>query len=592
MATNYLYTCLSKGQINMSPLSREKSDRDSANPLAVENAWMGEGNDLSPSARAVCGGLVCLVLGACAGPRIVDHSVGHVEEAETRISEMAPLKTEPPRIPKPAPAPPVETYSVVVKDVAVNDLLFSLALDASLELDIQGAGNTAITMNAVDQSLDNILNRIAEQAGLRFVLRGRNLLVKKDTPYWHNYLVDYVNVSRNSEGEVGVATMIATAGGSVDEDASSRESQGGEDGNLSRTVVKSTSSTDFWGAVQSGLNAIVASGGTAQSTEISPTTENRVIVNSMAGVATVLATRSKHRQVQKYLDSVIGNSQRQVLIEMTIVEVALSDDYQAGVDWTLLTDDAAIGGNGLNLDSSFLGANLSTPPFVSLGFTDLDSDGNGVTATVRLLQQFGDAKVLSSPKIMALNNQTALLKVVNETVFFTVELDIREATLDIPERSTFTSQLHTVPVGLVMSVTPQISATGYVSLNIRPTISRITGYAVDPAPRLADADFDNLIPEIQVREIESVLKILDGRTVILGGLMQNELTNTKEGIPGLSRIPKLGSLFSYERDTLVKTELVIFLRPTIVAPGDTNPGGLSVQDFYSAPPSASEGSGR
>ena len=219
----------------MSPLSREKSDRESAKPLAVENAWMGEGIDLSRTARAICSGLVCLILVACAGPRIVDHSVGHVEEGETKISEMAPLRTEPPSLPKPVPASPVETYSVVVKDVAVNDLLFSLALDAALDLDIQGASNTTITMNAVDQSLDNILNRIAEQAGLRFVLRGRNLVVKKDAPYWHNYLVDYVNVTRNSQGEVGVATMIATAGGSVDEDASSGGSQGGEDGNLSRT---------------------------------------------------------------------------------------------------------------------------------------------------------------------------------------------------------------------------------------------------------------------------------------------------------------------------------------------------------------------
>ena len=157
--------------------------------------------------------------------------------------------------------------------------------------------------------------------------------------------------------------------------------------------------------------------------------------------------------------------------------------------------------------------------------------------TIRLLQQFGDAKVLSSPKIMALNNQTALLKVVNETVFFTVELDIREATLTIPERSTFTSQLHTVPVGFVMSVTPQISESGYVSLNIRPTISRITGLRRRSRTPSCRSDFDNLIPEIQVREIESVLKISDGRTVILGGLMQNELTNTKEEFPGCRGFP-------------------------------------------------------
>jgi len=201
-----------------------------------------------------------------------------------------------------------------------------------------------------------------------------------------------------------------------------------------------------------------------------------------------------------------------------------------------------------------------------------------------MLQQFGDTKVLSSPKIMALNNQTALLKVVNEKVFFTVELDVREATADIPERRTFTSQLHTVPVGLVMSVTPQISDGGFVSINIRPTISRITGFAIDPAPRLAGADFDNLIPEIQVREIESLLQVLDGRTVVLGGLMQNEQVSAKDGVPGLSRIPGVGKLFSYTRDNMIKTELVIFLKPTIVKNGTAPAGSPEIGDYYEIPP--------
>ena len=231
------------------------------------------------------------------------------------------------------------------------------------------------------------------------------------------------------------------------------------------------------------------------------------------------------------------------------------------------------------MQNDVLGGDLQIAPFVALGFEDISAFGGDLSATVRLLQQFGDTKVLSSPKIMALNNQTALLKVVNEEVFFTVELDIREATADIPERRTFTSELHTVPVGLVMSVTPQISEGGFVSINIRPTISRITGFAVDPAPRLAGADFDNLVPEIQVREIESLLQVLDGRTVVLGGLMQNEQVSAKDGVPGLSRIPGVGKLFSYTRDNLVKTELVIFLKPTIVRNGTAPQNGMQLGDY-------------
>lgn len=234
--------------------------------------------------------------------------------------------------------------------------------------------------------------------------------------------------------------------------------------------------------------------------------------------------------------------------------------------------------------TDLIGGDLNVAPFVSLGFDDVDVLGDTMSATVKLLQQFGDTQVLSSPKIMSLNNQTALLKVVNEEVFFTVDLDIREATADIPERRTFTSELHTVPVGLVMSVTPQISKSGFVSLSIRPTISRITGFAIDPAPRLAGADFDNLIPEIQVREIESLLQVLDGRTIVLGGLMQNEQVSSKNGVPGLSRIPGIGKLFSYSKDNLVKTELVIFLKPTIVKNGTAPADSVDISDYYQSPP--------
>ena len=526
-------------------------------------------------------GLSLLIISACASERTVDHSVGHVIDAPPIESGLEAIVNEPPPLPAPVPLPPVTTYTVVVKEVPVTDLLFSLAIDAGLDLDIQVDSERTITINAVDQPLSNILERIAKQAKLRFELNATNLIVQEDLPYWHNYMVDYVNVSRNAIGEVGVATQIATAGGSVSEESSG--GGGGQEsvGNVSKTTVTSQSTNDFWSSVELGLSSIVMTGkGAAGSSSSAPDSLNPVLVNRMAGVVTVLGSQSDHQQVQRYLDRVSENAQRQVLIEMTIVEIELSDRYQAGVDWQRLSDNAGAGSNGISFDQDLLGGNLGASPFVSLGFNSIDADGSGISGAVKALQQFGDTKVLSSPKIMALNNQTALLKVVNEEVFFTIELDIRDATTNIPERRTFTSEIHTVPVGLVLSVTPQISETGYVSLNIRPTISRITGFAIDPAPRLADVEFDNLIPEIQVREIESLLQVLNGRTIVLGGLMQNEITNSTNGVPGLSRIPKIGGLFSYNNDELVKTELVIFIRPSIVTGGASPAGTKNARDYY------------
>ncbi|MGI9271362.1 MAG: pilus (MSHA type) biogenesis protein MshL, partial [Woeseiaceae bacterium] len=438
--------------------------------------------------------------------------------------------------------------------------------------------NKTVTINAVQRPLQEILSRIADQARLRYRLNGTNLLIQDDLPYWHNYYVDYVNISRSSVGEVGVATQIATSGGSVGEQSGG---QGDESGNTSKTTVKNNSSNDFWNALELGLTSILVDS-TVPASELSPQEHDPVITNAMSSIVTVFGTQKSHRRVQEYLDRTMENSQRQVLIEMTIVEVALSDNYQAGVDWEKVSTSSG-GDRTVSLMTDLIGGDLNVAPFVSLGFDDVDVLGDTMSATVKLLQQFGDTQVLSSPKIMSLNNQTALLKVVNEEVFFTVDLDIREATADIPERRTFTSELHTVPVGLVMSVTPQISKSGFVSLSIRPTISRITGFAVDPAPRLAGADFDNLVPEIQVREIESLLQVLDGRTVVLGGLMQNEQVSSKNGVPGLSRIPGVGKLFSYSKDNLIKTELVIFLKPTIVKNGTAPAGSVDIGDYYESP---------
>lgn len=516
--------------------------------------------------------IASLLLSGCGTVPVVGLSKGHVLDEAEPASAPPEIVPEAPPVPEPEEVPPVETYTVVVKQVPVVDLLFALARDAELDLDLQSESTRAVTINAVERPLPEILNRLTLQAGLRYRLAGNSLIVEDDKAYWYNYSVDYVNISRNSEGEVGVATQIATTGGTVGEQVGME--QGEQNGNLSKTTVRNKSESDFWASLEAGLLSTIAGGtaAAAATAEFEP-----VIVNPMAGLVTVFGNQAQHIQVQAYLDRLLANTRRQVLIEMTIVEVELSDNYQAGVDWSRVV---AEGTDGLNFQSQLLGPNLTTAPAFAVDYTNTDSSGNVIQASLRLLQQFGDTRVLSSPKIMALNNQTAILKVVNETVYFNIELDIRDATADIPERRTFTTEINTVPVGLVMSVTPQISNNGFVSLNVRPTISRITGFAVDPAPRLAGVEFDNLIPEIQVREIESLLQVLDGRTVVLGGLMQNEQESRQDGVPGLSRIPGVGKLFSFNRDEVVKTELVIFIKPTIIENASPPPGSGRLADYY------------
>lgn len=508
--------------------------------------------------------------------------------------------------------PKPERYTVVVNNVRVQELLFALARDAKINVDIHPGIEGAVTLNAIDQTLPQILSRVARQVDMRYEIDGNNLIVVPDTPFLRNYKVDYVNISRVSNAQVSISTQIATTG------QSGINAGGGQSsGNGSNTTVTNASNNRFWETLIQNMKDIlretdkilpegsseiqterrlqksaagVAPSGKANQKEdayslstpsnaaelrgTEETTTRKVtyreaasvIANPEAGVITVRATSRQHEKIQEFLDRVIGAVKRQVLIEATIVEVTLNEGYQTGVDWTKLADSGR-----LTLGQSVIGANFSSSPVFTLGYANPNQSllGN-ITATVKLLQQFGNTRILSSPKIMALNNQTALLKVVDERVYFTVDVKITEGTANNPPRRDVTSNVHTVPVGLVMSVTPQVGDANDVSLNIRPTISRISGFVSDPGVRLAQADqsvlserIDNRIPEIQVREMESILRVDSGQVVVLGGLMQDTQAKNRDGIPLISRVPGVGDAFSYRNDQTAKTELVIFLRPIV-----------------------------
>jgi general secretion pathway protein D len=506
--------------------------------------------------------LLGMAISGCGPVRSFEAAPEHLEAAVADDMDIPELVTQIPTLPAaPQPAAPMETYTVDQTEVAVQQLLFALARDAKVNVDIHSEIRGVVTMNAIDQTLPQILERIAKQVSLRYTLEGQNLLVMPDLPYWHNYRVDYVNMSRTTEGEVSIATQIASTGGSVGEDADSGGSDG-ESGNISSTSVTSTVNNDFWGDIEANLLQIL--GATSTGADVQGTAQSPIIVNPLAGVVSAYATQQEHRQLQAFIDHVTANAKRQVMIEVTVAEVVLGDQYQAGIDWSRVSKNAGTGNDGVSFLANLTGNNLATAPFYAMTYNNFDPDGSGFSAAVSLLEQFGDTKVLSTPRIMALNNQTALLKVVDERVYFSLEQETIEGDVNNAARTIVTSEIHTVPIGFIMSVTPQINDNGNVSLNIRPTITRIIDFVVDPAPRVQGSDFDNLVPQIHVSELESLLEVADSQTVILGGLMQDEIKKNKDAIPGLSRLPGIGNLFTYRDEEVRKTELVLFLRPTVI----------------------------
>ncbi|MDZ7751800.1 MAG: secretin N-terminal domain-containing protein [Gammaproteobacteria bacterium] len=485
-------------------------------------------------------------------------SAGHIRPDPTPAApaDIPDPVSQVPILPEPSPAPKLETYTVVVSDVPVRELLFALARDASLNVDIHQDIAGSVTLNAVDQTLPQILERLSRQVDLRYEMSDNQLVVMPDSPYLKTYKVDYVNLARTSSSDVQLSTEIASVG-----DSGSGSGGGGGGGRSgSSTQVDNESNHTFWETLETNIQSMLGKGSGD---------EEIVISNRESGVLTVRATEVQHRQIQEYIDRVVASVSRQVLIEATIVEVELNDEYQSGVDWskvaigeglTVLSGAAGIASPvGGALATTAFGAANNIPSFL-LDFQSKDDRNDGITFTVSLLKEFGNAKVLSSPKLMALNNQTAVLKVVENIVYFEIDRDTSQS-----EASTVTteeSNILTVPVGLVMHVTPQISESDNVILNVRPTISRVTQFVADPL------NANNLVPQVAVREMDSVLKVPSGRIAVLGGLMQDEDRRTSSGLPGLPDNGGLGEAFKHRRNQVTKSELVIFMRPLVVHEAD------------------------
>ncbi|HEY9198330.1 MAG TPA: pilus (MSHA type) biogenesis protein MshL [Gammaproteobacteria bacterium] len=504
------------------------------------------------------------VLAGCA-PTPQRPDANHLDNNQASRQDIPAPVQHVPVLEPPQPAAPQETYSVVVTDVPVKDMLFALARDARLNVDIHPGVSGNVTLNAIDQTLPQILDRIARQADVRFTQEDATLRVEPDVPFLRNYKVDYVNMGRNNSSEVSVATQIATTGQGATADS------GGGAGNNSTTQVASTSNHQFWRTLEHNVRAILGEAVATDSTDSSAA----VIINAESGIISVRATGRQHQQIQGFLDQVLVNAQRQVMIEATVVEVKLNDKYQLGVDWNLIANGA-----GWSVEQALLGTNLSEEPFSLLTYADPDAEIGDTTTTIGMLRQFGDVKVLSSPKIMAINNQTALLKVVDNLVYFTIEADT--TTTDGVANTTYTSTVHTVPVGFVMSVTPQINETDTVILNIRPTISRVTSFVNDPNPALIAPNgrrTESSVPQIQVREMDSLLRINSGQTAVLGGLIQDSVDLNRSGTPVLSELPGIGDAFSYRDNTVSRNELVIFLRPRVIRDASLN-GDLTDYQRY------------
>ncbi|HXI37544.1 MAG TPA: type II and III secretion system protein, partial [Burkholderiales bacterium] len=291
-----------------------------------------------------------------------------------------------------------------------------------------------------------------------------------------------------------------------------------------------------------------------------------VIANRESGVLFVRATAKQHERVQEFLDQVMAGAKRQVLIEATVAEVQLRNEYQRGIAWESLPT----GASGITLRQPAIPPTTSsTPPFNANPFVvGFVSAARNITVTLTALEQFGDVRVLSSPKLSVLNNQTAVLRVTRDIIYFNITPSTQPITIatgaGAQVQASFTTTPQVAAEGFMMTVLPQINEADAIVINVKPTIRRQVGTARDPNPALQGASTQNDIPLFETREFDSILRLQSGESAVLAGLMQDQVENTDTGIPGIRNIPFIGEALSQRTDLTRKTELVIFLRATVI----------------------------
>lgn len=523
---------------------------------------------------------------------------------------------------------PMPLVSISVnQSVPLRDILFELAQQAQYDLELDPRIRGSIIFTARNKPFDLVVSRIADLAGLRYRFEDEILRVEQDLPYSELYKIDYLNYIRSNTGSIRNNISVvngdgADTGSTFEAASESRSDFWGElETNMQQImgaseVNRRTTERDpritateqnpdvqaVAPTVDANGNIIIAPPDAVLNVESLPVDdeeesqaaggdedpfEPRFSLNRQAGIINVFANEKTHKEVDKYLKLLRRASTAQVLIEAKILEVSLADEFATGIDWRSIgllsgevTSQYLSSGAGVldTFRSSVTNAAgaIVTPSGTTQATTSnfvMGYSGNNIEAIAEAVAGFGAVHALASPRLTVLNNQSAVLNVANNIVYF--ELDIDVTTDDGVTQTNVDSDIRNVPEGVLVNVQPAINLDeGTIQLALRPTITRVVRRVADPAVQFVTAQnnitgVESLIPEVNVQELDTVIQVKSGQAIVMGGLLQDRSTSSEEGVPGLMEIPVFGAFFKQHRDISEKTELVILLKATIMELGDT-----------------------
>ena len=505
------------------------------------------------------------------------------QKQQKEAPPIPPMPIETGTLPKPLPGHNKLVSVSVTDSVPLRNVLIQLAREAGVNLELDPRVKGGVIFTANDQSFDRVLHHICDLAGLRIEMDGNFIHIEPDDPYEKTYQLSYLSLTRKTTSETSIATNVfdvdvgnGTGGVNGSFGGSGANGIAGT-GNNSTSRISGTSDADFWDEVKASLAQILSS--TGQNAKGAD--KASFSIDQQAGMVTVYGNDRQQGAVAAYVKALRRKAYAQVLIDARIIEVELNDSFQSGIDWRTLF------GGAFNAAARFGPAAVGAP------FTTATTATNGVfTASINdahfadiinLVRSFGTTRVLSAPRLTVLNNQTAVLKVATNQVYFVTQAQFTTVTnangSAVTTTPVYTSTPRTVPVGLVMTVQPSIDpAHDLVTMTLRPTISRVVSEVDDPSIGLNAAQagvtnpVESQIPVLAVREMDSVLQLHSGQIAVMGGLMQDSSINTDAGVPPFDTLPVIGNLAKSRDDAGDTTELVILLRATITNGGPSPDG--------------------
>lgn len=464
--------------------------------------------------------------------------------------------------PPPLPAGSHKLVSVSVTDsVPLRDVLIELARESGVNLELDPRIQGGIIFTAHKQPFNEVLKRICAMAGLRSTAEGNFIHIEIDEPYQQTYQLDFLSLARRTTSETAIATNVFdvnVANGSSTNGGTSNNNGSSASENNSTSKVSGSSDADLWAEVGKSISQILAS-----NSRRSDKDKTDFSIDKQAGLVTIYGDSRQQAAIDSYFKKLRRKASAQVLIDARIIEVELNDTFKSGINWNTLFK------RGVNLGANFTPSGTSASDLFTASVKTSDFSG-----ILNMVRSFGTTRVLSAPRLTVLNNQTAVLKVATNQVYFVTSAQFTTTTnangATVTSTPVYTSTPHTVPVGLVMTVQPAIDVDhGRVTMTLRPTVSRIVNEVNDPSIGLnaAQAGVTNpvvsQIPVLAVREMDSVIRLHSGEVAVMGGLMQDSSLNQDQGLPPFDSMPLVGTLAKSRDNEGTTTELVILLRATI-----------------------------